>query len=703
MKEEELPIGVPTLQPGDIVLATSTGQIPVLPLATYEERSRTVLVFNDAVSESTGELDYLDYLQGTSTRRPGHFLRRHGFVDLAASETSAAPSLRAPPGAVVMNNLPRPRSAHVARPALEADLYKYLMDDRRRIVSLDGRGGVGKTYLAIEVCQRIAADKAAESRFGAVVWVSGRDIDLTAAGPVPVRQDVVTLDDVLGFVVRACGVATQASTAGGQKLRESFVDVCKHLNLLIVLDNFETYAEPEKMFTDLDDLVPNGTKVLITSRHRDYRGDFPVTVGRMSEDESRELILNEARARYVAPKFESSDRVKRVYETAQGHAYTMRLIVAQVGKGMDVHNACTEVEKSSDVLKALFERSLRNAQPTHVDLVAVLAAVRLECPLEAMLLLPLPRADIEDAVGHLHNLSLLERIDEPLLHEKQYLCPRATGEYIRDTRLLDSPEARARIEGFAANLRAHVQLMRVLAKKRGVGPMNAEVAADVMLEVARKALDQKGNDVARRAVEIALSLSGEDATIVREAATILQRAGSAPEQVDGLFKRLLGLDPTNAEAWLEWGRTKAAQPRTRHGEVMTCFERAFEADSKSRPAVIAFVGSVLEVCKQEKKIGAGAVRLPSDRRPARTLLVNAREALDQHIAMHGGEGDRARLLGLKGWVLLNLEGPSARVHEIVREARSLAPKSEPIEKLVQAVARIEAEKRAGGGGGKGSR
>ena len=135
---------------------------------------------------------------------------------------------------------------------------------------------------------------------------------------------------------------------------------------------------------------------------------------------------------------------------------------------------------------------------------------------------------------------------------------------------------------------------------------------------------------------------------------------------------------------------------------MTCFERAFEADSKSRPAVIAFVGSVLEVCKQEKKIGAGAVRLPSDRRPARTLLANAREALDQHLAMHGGEGDRARLLGLKGWVLLNLEDPSARVHEIVREARSLAPKSESIEKLVQAVARIEAEKKSGGAG-KGNR
>ena len=154
-----------------------------MPLITFDERSRTLLVYNDAVAEGTGELEYLDYLQGHVSRRANHFVTRHGFAELALSETTATSVLRKNAGAVVPNNLPERRRAHVHRPELEASLQKYLLDDKHRIVSLDGRGGVGKTYLATEVCQRIASNPAAATRFDFILWMSARDIDLTSTGP----------------------------------------------------------------------------------------------------------------------------------------------------------------------------------------------------------------------------------------------------------------------------------------------------------------------------------------------------------------------------------------------------------------------------------------------------------------------------------------------------------------------------------------
>jgi hypothetical protein len=689
VKEHELPIEVRTLQPGDMILAAEGGQIPLVPLVTYLEPTRALLLFNDSVAESTGELEYIDYLQGNVSRRPGHFVTRHGFVELAASETSATAVLRSGPGIHVPHNLPERRRGHVPRAELEAALQKLLLDDKHRIVSLDGRGGIGKTYLATEVCQRIALDPAAGSRFGFMLWMSARDVDLTAAGPKPVRQDLVTLEDVLRFVLRAYDPSVAVDGLGEAKLRAAFVETCEQLHPLLVLDNFETFAEPEKLHRFLDEHVPFQAKALITSRHRYFRGDFPLPVGGMSESESRDLIVHEARVRGVSAMFEAPDRVRRVYEMAQGHPYTMRLVVAQVAAGRSVYDACADVEKEAEVLTALFDRSLRLAQPDDVELATVLAALRTECPLEALFLLPMPKQDVEDAVGRLFNLSLLERIEEPLLQHPQYFCPRAAGEYIRSKRLLESPETRAKLERTVNGLRQTTQLMRSLAKKVRGGVKNGAQAADVMMGVARAAMKNEDHPVARRAAGVARDLAGDDAAILGEAAIVLKRAGAEPQEADALYGKALDLDPTNAGFWREWGSLKA-QMNVPHGQVMACFERALEADPESREAAIEFVGAVLEVVKQEKKLGHGAVRV-NDRRPARSLLVKARSVLQVHIPRTRARAERAELLGLQAWVVLQVDGLSTEFKDLVLEAEQLAPNSQQIRGLVQKLRKTEGE------------
>jgi Tfp pilus assembly protein PilF len=475
-----------------------------------------------------------------------------------------------------------------------------------------------------------------------------------------------------------------------EQLRKEFAGACEALRPLLVLDNFETFAEPEKLHRFLDEVVPFQAKALITSRHRYFRGDFPLPVGAMSETESRSLILEDARARGVMAHFEAPDRVRRVYEAAQGHAYTMRLIVAQVSDRVSVYDACAAVDSNEDVLSALFERSLRLAEPVDAEVASILAALRAECPLEALLLLPLPRKDVEDAVGRLFSLSLLERIDEPLLHHAQYICPRAAGEYIRRKGLLDSPEARTKLERTVQGLRTLTLSMRAAAKKVRGGVKTQTQAADVMMTIAQNAMRNEDYAVARRAVSVALDLAGEDSTIVRHAATLLRKTQSEPSDVDGMFERALGLDPSNADSWLQWGLFKL-QMRAPHGQAMMCFERALEADQRSLEAAFEFVGAVLEVLKQEKKLGAGSVRT-NDRRAGRALLTKAKSVLDGHLRIQTSAADRARLLGLKGWVVLQLEGVGETLKDIVREAEELAPTSQQIRGLVQTVKRIEAER-----------
>lgn len=89
-------------------------------------------------------------------------------------------------------NVPSLSYDYIQRKELEDQLFDLLADDRRPVITLLGRGGIGKTSLALKVIPRLYDEK----RFDAVVWFSSRDIDLQASGAKLVTADVVTTKDI---------------------------------------------------------------------------------------------------------------------------------------------------------------------------------------------------------------------------------------------------------------------------------------------------------------------------------------------------------------------------------------------------------------------------------------------------------------------------------------------------------------------------
>jgi hypothetical protein len=88
----------------------------------------------------------------------------------------------------VFTNLPIATPGYVRRPQLEAEVRTVLMIDRHPIVTLVGRGGIGKTSIALTILREIAET----SRYDVIVWFSSRDIDLMMSGAKPVRPRVLT-------------------------------------------------------------------------------------------------------------------------------------------------------------------------------------------------------------------------------------------------------------------------------------------------------------------------------------------------------------------------------------------------------------------------------------------------------------------------------------------------------------------------------
>lgn len=206
---------------------------------------------------------------------------------LPMSGTAAGPTLDVRGNC--FTNVPPPIEGYISRPALEDTLRRLLLDDRHPVVTLVGRGGVGKTSLALEVLDQVMKS----NEYFAVPWFSARDIDLLPQGPKRVQADVLTQADIAAQFVALMNPAGSASKAFDT---EAYLGSCMAGQsddgpFLFVFDNFETIRNPLDLFSFIDTYIRPPNKVLITSRFRNFKGDYPVEVGGMTRDEFDQLAL----------------------------------------------------------------------------------------------------------------------------------------------------------------------------------------------------------------------------------------------------------------------------------------------------------------------------------------------------------------------------------------------------------------------------
>lgn len=109
---------------------------------------------------------------------------------LPPSETEGPPELDA--RGKCFTNIPDRAKDYIARPTLESELRELLLDDKRPVVTLVGRGGIGKTSLALQALHEICDS----GRYKLIVWLSARDVDLQLSGPKPVRPSVLSPEDM---------------------------------------------------------------------------------------------------------------------------------------------------------------------------------------------------------------------------------------------------------------------------------------------------------------------------------------------------------------------------------------------------------------------------------------------------------------------------------------------------------------------------
>ncbi|AEG70763.1 NB-ARC domain-containing protein [Ralstonia solanacearum] len=347
---------------------------------------------------------------------------------LPASETQGHGELS--PKGECFSNAPDALEGYVSRPNLENKLRSLLLDDRRPIITLVGRGGIGKTSISLKVIQGLYED----TRYSAIVWLSARDVDLQLSGPKPVKPHVVSHEDI-GRLYSDFVLSQEQLKEKGFNARSFFEKQLEKNDLgscLYIFDNFETTQNPVELFNWIDTFIRLPNKALITTRLRDFKGDYPLEVAGMEDDEARDLVARTAGALGISTLLDRK-YVDELIRTSEGHPYVIKILLGEFARARTHANVAKLIAGNDELLTALFERTYASLSPCAQRALLTLSAWHSSVPriaLEAVLMRSTAeRHEVEKGVEALVQYSMAELHTAPADHQLFVRLPLVTSAF----------------------------------------------------------------------------------------------------------------------------------------------------------------------------------------------------------------------------------------------------------------------------------
>lgn len=238
----------------------------------------------------------------------------------------------------VQNNLPVPDyefdGGFVGRNEDIKKILKLLDNDKFSVVTLSGAGGVGKTSLALRVCQEII--NRGIDKFEYIVWLTAKENRLTALGIEDIEPTLRSYEELLDTIIEACGFSECLSSDEIEE-KENLVDWIFEASksILILVDNLETITD-ERIINFIID-APISVKFFITSRKGLGQIERRYEVNQLKEKEAVNLFRHVARDKGVISLAKQSDSIlKRYVNKVACYPLVIKWVIGQVARGKDI-------------------------------------------------------------------------------------------------------------------------------------------------------------------------------------------------------------------------------------------------------------------------------------------------------------------------------------------------------------------------------
>jgi tetratricopeptide (TPR) repeat protein len=435
-------------------------------------------------------------------------------------------------------------------------LTTLLEDQQHRIITLHGMGGAGKTSLALRVCSRLV--RQATCPFDLVIWFSARDIDLLVEGPQPREREVHDIEAIAEMYCKMLG-----GRESGREALDIFASECADPGnrMLLIMDNFETLDDPTGVHEYLDGAVVLPNKVLITSRHRAFKGDYPLEVSGMEVEEAAQLLAAEARRAGCEPRI-NREVVERVHAYTGGIPYAMKLVVGQIARNIPLAQVLDEALGEDRILDALFLRSFQILSDPAKRLFLMVGNLRGDVDaLLARAVFAQRALRFDSALDELERASLVEVADES--GRTLLRMPHVAKKFA---------ERELPLAAGSLDIETDLAHLREVYGVRGAGSDAVGFARRIAAQIRSTTEPAKRQEL----TELLEALADQEPKTWRVVADTRKQLEAPVESVREAYEMAVRHEPNSSDLWQEWARFEAEQgDRRREVELLI---RAAESD-----------------------------------------------------------------------------------------------------------------------------
>jgi hypothetical protein len=277
-------------------------------------------------------------LVGLNENQRAELFRLAGHVvpPVVAEEAMSVPASE---DTTLLSPIPLPDKPYrdlVGRDAIVSDLLGALRDPSgKRLVAIDGMGGIGKTALAREVAARCLD----ANLFEIAAWVQAPKeefIDLKRSK----RTGSLTFETTLDAVARQLGALDVFNLRGAEKAAR-LRTLLQMQPVLVVLDNMETAKEPQDEIARRLRPLLGVSKALLTSRQR-FRADaYAVHLTGLEEQASVDFIHQEADEKNIKRVAAAEPaELKQIARDTGGSPLALKLVAGQL-ESLDLETVLT--------------------------------------------------------------------------------------------------------------------------------------------------------------------------------------------------------------------------------------------------------------------------------------------------------------------------------------------------------------------------
>lgn len=204
----------------------------------------------------------------------------------------------------------------------------YTRNDAPWLTAFVGIGGIGKTSLADALVRHLVE----LGHFEELAWVSAQQVIFSLTGDIQTTgRTALTVESLLqSLLVQTTNISNVRTLRSVDEALRTLIQHFSTKRHLIVIDNFETIADIERLLPCLRQLV-NPSKILLTARvHPLGITDlFAYQLPELERSDAIDLLKSEAHLRNFEDLRQNEELLASIYAVAGGNPLALRLIVGQ--------------------------------------------------------------------------------------------------------------------------------------------------------------------------------------------------------------------------------------------------------------------------------------------------------------------------------------------------------------------------------------